>query len=284
MIERKIGVSFKIDPAVLRKLNEQIRKTENSLNYLVNQICKQYVDWHSTAAEAGMGTIFKPMLKLLLAQLDDNEIRNITKKIAKKEWKDFIMLLTHEYSIHSTLRLIETWLKVTKYPYSYERNGDEHRFYIHHNMGKKYSIYLSSFYENVFEDFKTVKSKFQISENSISFLVDTEKPKLELAVNDKTSNLVPPFDSNEKKKLISHAIEKTLLEISNEASDKVSDKLYKDYKYTFSDCYNRPEYLSRILKELFGDGSRVITDKIKKLLEEHAKDERILHFVRVVCK
>ena len=283
MIEKKIGVSFKIDPAVLRKLNEETRKTESSLNSLVNQICKQYVDWHSTAAEAGIGTIFKPMLKLILAQLDDDKIRNLVKKIAKKEGKDFIMLLTREYSIHSALRLIETWLKVTKYPYSYERNGDEHRFYIHHNMGKKYSIYLSSFYENVFEDFKTVKSRFQISENSISFLVDT-MPKLELVVNDKTSNLVPSFDSNEKKKLISHAIEKTLLEISKEASDKVYDKLYKDYHYTFSDCYNRPEYLSRILEELFGEGSRVITDKIKKLLEEHTKDERILHFVRVVCK
>jgi len=283
MIERKIGVSFKIDPVVLRKLNGEVRKTENSLNHLVNQICKQYVDWHSTAAEAGIGTIFKPMLKLILAQLDDDKIRNLAKKIAKKDGKDFIMLLTHEYSIHSALRLIETWLKVTKYPYSYERNGDEHRFYIHHDMGKKYSIYLSSYYENVFEDFKTVKSKFQISENSISFLVDT-KPKSELVVNDKTSNLVPPFDSNARKKVISHAIEKTLLEISKETFDKVSDKLYKDYHYTFSDCYNRPEYLSRILEELFGEGSSVITDKIKKLLEEHRKDERILRFVRVVCK
>ncbi len=265
MIERKIGASFKIDPIVLRKLNEEARKTANSLNSLVNRICKQYVDWHSTAAEAGMGTIFKPMLKLLLVQLDDDKIRNFAKKIAKKEGKDFIMFLTHEYSIHSALRLIETWLKVTKYPYSYERNGDEHRFYIHHDMGKKYSIYLSSFYENVFEDFKTVKSAFQISENSISFLVDT-KPKSELVVNYKTSNLVPPYDSNAAKKIISHAIEKILLEISKEAFDKVSDKLYKYYNFTFSDCYNRPEYLSRILEELFGDGSSVITDKIKKLL------------------
>ena len=282
MIERKIGASFKIDPIVLRKLNEEARKTANSLNSLVNRICKQYVDWHSTAAEAGMGTIFKPMLKLLLVQLDDDKIRNFAKKIAKKEGKDFIMFLTHEYSIHSALRLIETWLKVTKYPYSYDRNGDEHRFYIHHDMGKKYSIYLSSYYENVFEDFKTVKSAFQISENSISFLVDT-MPKSELVVNDKTSSLVPPFDSNARKKVISHAIEKTLLEISKETSDKVSDKLYKDYNFTFSDCYNRPEYLRRILEEFFGDGSRVITDKIKKLLEEYTKDERILHFVRVVC-
>jgi len=148
---------------------------------------KQHVDWHSTAAEGGMGTIFKPMLKHLMEQLDDNNIKNIAKKIAKEEGKDFILLLSHEYNIHSALKLIETWLRVIKYPYSYEVNGDEHRFYIYHDMGKKYSTYLSSLYENVLGEFKMVKSKFQTSDNSISFVVNIESNP-PLVVNNNNSN------------------------------------------------------------------------------------------------
>lgn len=284
MNEKKIGTSFKIDPTVLSKLNEEARKAEISLNSLVNQICKQHVDWHSTAAQAGVGTILKPMLKLLLDQLDDAQIRNLAKKIAKEEWKDFIMLLTHEYSIRSALKLIETWLKVVKYPYSYEQNGDEHRFYIHHDMGKKYSIYLSSLYENGFEEFKTVKSEFKISENSISFVVNIIKSDSPLVVNDKTDKLEPSPDSLMNNEIVALSIEETLLEISKEAFDTVSDKLYNYYNCTISDCYENPEYLQRILKDLYGNGSRAITDKIKKWLEEHAKDEKVSHFVKVVCK
>jgi len=183
MSEKKIGTSFKLDPHTLKKLNVEAEKINVSLNSLVNQICKQHVNWHSTAAEAGMGTIFKPMLKHLMEQLDDTEIRKIAKKIAKDEGRDFIMLLSHEYNIHTALKLIETWLGVIKYPYSYEVNGDEHKFYIHHDMGKKYSTYLSSLYENVLEEFKMVKSKFQTSENSISFTVNIEKPNSPLVVN-----------------------------------------------------------------------------------------------------
>ena len=188
MSEKKIGTSFKLDPDTLKKLNVEAEKTNVSLNSLVNQICKKHVDWHSTAAEAGMGTIFKPMLKHLMEQLDDNGIRAIAKKIAKEEGRDFIMLLSHEYNIHTALKLIETWLRVIKYSYSYEVNGDEHKFYIRHDMGKKYSIYLSSLYENVLEEFKKVKSKFQTSENSILFTVSIEKPNSSLVVNNTNSN------------------------------------------------------------------------------------------------
>jgi len=186
--EKKIGTSFKFDPYTLKKLNTEAEKTKVSLNSLVNQICKQHVDWHSAAAEAGIGTIFRPMLKHLLEQLDDTNIKNIAKKIAKEEGRDFIMLLSHEYNIHTALKLIETWLRVIKYPYSYEVNGDEHKFYIYHDMGKKYSTYLSSLYEGVLEEFKMVKSKFQTSENSISFVVNIEKPNSPLIVNSNNSN------------------------------------------------------------------------------------------------
>jgi len=188
MSEKKIGTSFKFDPHTLKKLNAEAGKTNVSLNSLVNQICKQHVDWHSTATEAGIGTIFKPMLKHLLEQLDDTQIREVAKKIAKEEGRDFIMLLSHEYNIHSALKLIETWLRVIKYPYSYEVSGDEHRFYIYHDMGRKYSIYLSSLYENVLEEFKMVKAKFQTSENSISFVVNIGKPDSPLIVNNNNSN------------------------------------------------------------------------------------------------
>ena len=183
MSEKKIGTSFRIDPKILSKLNAQAEKAEISLNSLINQICRQHVDWHSTAAEAGIGTIFKPMLKLVLNLLDDNQIRNLAKKIAKEEGKDFIILLSHEYNIHKALELIEIWLKVIKYPYSYDQDGTEHRFYIHHGMGRKYSIYLTSLYENVLEEFKMVKSEFKIDENSISFVVNTEKPNSPLTTS-----------------------------------------------------------------------------------------------------
>ena len=173
MADKKVSTSFRIDPETLSKLNSESEKAEVSLNSLVNQILKQHVEWHSKAADAGIGTIFKPMLKHLMSQLNEGDIKNLAKKIAKQEGKDFMMLLSHEYNIHAALKLIEIWLKVIKYPYSYEVSGNEHKFFIHHDLGKKYSIYLSSLYESVLNEFNA-PSSFKIEQNSISFIVDTE--------------------------------------------------------------------------------------------------------------
>ena len=175
MSDKKIGTSFRIDPDILRKLNTEARKSEKSLNSVLNQICRQHIEWHSKAADAGVGTIFKSMLKHLMAQLDEVSIKNLAKKIAKEEGQNFIMLLTNGYNVDSALKLIEIWLKVIKYPYSYEKNGSEHRFHINHDMGKNYSIYLSSLYENVLNEFD-ITSEFKMTESSITFVVDTKKP------------------------------------------------------------------------------------------------------------
>ena len=175
MSDKKIGTSFRIDSDILRKLNAEAQKSEKSLNSILNQICRQHVEWHSTAIDAGMSTIFRPMLRQLLDAVDEVTIKNLAKKIAKEEGQNFIMLLSNEYDVDSALKLIETWLKVIKYPYSCEKNGSEHRFHISHDMGKKYSIYLSSLYENVLNEFD-ITSEFKISDCSITFMVDTKKP------------------------------------------------------------------------------------------------------------
>ena len=115
------------------------------------------------------------MLKHLLDALDEDSVKNIAKKIAKEEGRNFIMLLSNEYDADSALKLIEIWLRIIKYPYSYEQNGSEHRFHINHDMGKNYSIYLSSLYENVLNEFD-ITLEFKIAESSITFVVDTKKP------------------------------------------------------------------------------------------------------------
>ncbi|MCH8859697.1 MAG: hypothetical protein IH843_00865, partial [Thaumarchaeota archaeon] len=89
---KKIGTSFRIDPDILRKLNAEARRSEKSLNSILNQICRQHIEWHSAAVDAGMSTIFRPMLKHLLDALDEVSIKNLAKKIAKEEGQNFIML------------------------------------------------------------------------------------------------------------------------------------------------------------------------------------------------
>ena len=74
-------------------------------------------------------------------------------------------------------------------------------------------------------------------------------------------------------------METVLLEIGKPTYDEVSHKLFKDHKCYLPDCYEHPEYLKRILRDLYGASSTVIIDSIKKQLEEFETQKGIDVFV-----
>lgn len=71
-----------------------------------------------------------------------------------------------------------------------------------------------------------------------------------------------------KKALVALAIEQTILEFGPAALEKVSKKLFEEHHCYILDCYNKPEYLNMVLKDLFDSSYTVIIESIKKRLEK----------------
>ncbi len=89
---------------------------------------------------------------------------------------------------------------------------------------------------------------------------------------------------NISKALTAITIEKTLLAVGKPAYDKVTQMLYKEYHCYIPDCYDHPEYLSRVLNKLFGNASRVIVESIQTQLKEFTQHKRIEEFLRVIAR
>jgi len=82
-----------------------------------------------------------------------------------------------------------------------------------------------------------------------------------------------------KKAIVALAIEQTLLEYGSPALEKVSNKLFEDYHCYVPDCYNNPEYLNKVLKDLFGNSHTVIVESIRKRLEKMTMQDPIKDFL-----
>jgi hypothetical protein len=80
------------------------------------------------------------------------------------------------------------------------------------------------------------------------------------------------------------AIEKTLLDFGKPMYEKVIEVLKKEYNCYLTDCYEHPEYLSTILKKLFGNSHIVLVASIKKQLEEFLYKESVGRFVEVISQ
>ncbi|HEV2193814.1 MAG TPA: hypothetical protein VGR54_09380 [Nitrosopumilaceae archaeon] len=85
-----------------------------------------------------------------------------------------------------------------------------------------------------------------------------------------------------RKALVWSVLEKTLLDIGIYC--KVIDELKKRYCCHLDDCYDHPEYLNAILKDLHGDSYKHVIKSINKQLEEFSYHGPITRFLKVISQ
>jgi hypothetical protein len=168
------SITFRLDNTILNKLHLEAEQKGISVNTLVSHIMRRHIDWHSNAAKAGFITVRRGLLSNLINRLPEKEISTIAEHIAKNDTKDFVLLLRNEYNIESALDVIETWIKISGYPYRHEANYTRHSYVIQHDMGKNWSIYLAELYRFLFEEFGLQRVEFDLNHNTLAFTVDVE--------------------------------------------------------------------------------------------------------------
>ena len=91
------------------------------------------------------------------------------------------------------------------------------------------------------------------------------------------------FHVNELERvLVRLYIEKALLEKGIFAYDSVSENLYENYECYLEDCYEHPEYLTNVLKNLYEDDARDVILSIKNDLKDFSRYKRIARFLEVL--
>ena len=105
---------------------------------------------------------------------------------------------------------------------------------------------------------------------------------------DTSEGILPLLEGHDydkvRKGLVSLAIEKVLLDIGSRTLYKVNDELKKRYQCYLPDCYDHPEYLSAILKNLYGISYKQVSKSINKQLEDFSYHEPIARFLKVICQ
>ncbi|TSA16694.1 MAG: hypothetical protein D4R72_06255 [Nitrosopumilales archaeon] len=70
----KEHVSFRIEKNHLKQLHSEAKQNNTSLNTLINQIIKQYLEWYSIVSKTGKIPIQKEILRMLIDKLDVSDL------------------------------------------------------------------------------------------------------------------------------------------------------------------------------------------------------------------
>jgi hypothetical protein len=178
------SVTLRFDNEILSQLRNEAKQKRISVNTLASQIFQSHVEYDTYASKAGMVSFHKSLLTRLMDGLSEQEVEDLSKYIAKNEIKDMTLLSRREYTLSSFLDTIESWLRVSGFPYrrdGTDDDGDDYiaskriqTFIIQHDMGKRWSVYFERLFKYVFEDLNLRKYTIDTTDNSIAFKIQVE--------------------------------------------------------------------------------------------------------------
>jgi hypothetical protein len=167
--QSKENITFRFSKQILDKLRFEAEHQNVSLNTIAQRVVSEYYDWHINAAKAGMIPIHKSLLALLLDKISDDETKKVGEFFADSKIKEILLVLRSDYSVSSFLDMFESWLTVSSMLYGKEMKNNRYSYVIQHDLGMKWSLFLSTMIQHVFGNMGIEKANFELTENTIMF-------------------------------------------------------------------------------------------------------------------
>ena len=82
-----------------------------------------------------------------------------------------------------------------------------------------------------------------------------------------------------KKEIVLFVVKQTILESGSSFFEIVNRSLFEKYRCEISDCFEKPEYLSDVLRYVFDGSYHTVIESITKNLDRFAQESGIKEFL-----
>ncbi|MGC2429158.1 MAG: hypothetical protein WA421_19145 [Nitrososphaeraceae archaeon] len=148
---KTVTMTFRVDEAIMTKLRHESEQREISLNTLVNQIFKHFVEWDVFESKVGMIPIARPIVVELFEKMTEDEIIEVAKRIGKNTVRDIALFMKNKVEIYSFLSWFEARMKSSFLEIKHDiENNNTHVYIVKHDLGKNWSLYHKAVLELIF--------------------------------------------------------------------------------------------------------------------------------------
>lgn len=176
------SITFRLDTMVINELQREADGAEISLNVLVNQVLRRYIEWDRFENRLGMVPIPKSILCSLIdqtmevameAKITDtkayrDKIVKHTAESALNVMKDTVMFMRNDYSFWSVLDVLRRYMKVAGITSDHRvEAGRKHVFIIKHDLGETWSLFAKELLLMIFAELANVKAEISATDKTV---------------------------------------------------------------------------------------------------------------------
>ena len=169
---KTVGRSFRIDEEWLNVLNEEAEKQGVSVNSLLNRLLQQYA-YLRYMMRYGAITLTRKGFKEILESCPDEKIKENGKKAGANIVKDLLLTMgvppTYGFVICLVKKLLSEfagWFEC-----DHHIKPDKEILHFRHDLGRKWSIYLSAITSGTFNTLLNKEIDIEISDSSVTITI-----------------------------------------------------------------------------------------------------------------
>jgi hypothetical protein len=183
-IERE-NITFRLDKEVLERISLEAEQKGVSMNSVAQNVFSDYFGWSAYAPKAGMIPLHKTVLSMMVDRLPEKDIIEIADLFGKVKVKNMILVLRNEYNAGAFLDVLDSWLKSSSVSFTKHINHETEVYTVTHELGIKWSIYLSHMLQVIFDDIRLKEVIFEKTDDIVMFKIPL------LTLQSKKSIVVP---------------------------------------------------------------------------------------------
>jgi hypothetical protein len=163
---RTIRISRQLD----RILEKDAANKRVSVNSLITSIIIKYSEWDRYVESLRFVSMPPDGLRLIIGSLDDEKIKEIGHQVGSRHFQEYMMLWFKKISIDSFFDGLTIFLRYSGMA-KYDMDTPDGRDYVitlHHDLGKKWSIFIQTILEDGMKRTLNIIPKVDITESSIT--------------------------------------------------------------------------------------------------------------------
>lgn len=116
------------------------------------------------------------MIAILLDKFSHEEMEAIATNMARTKNTDTVLQFTSKFDASNVLKTADRWLRLTGFPYSYDVKDSVHRFVVLHDLGEKWSLYLTKLLSSTLNQLDIIP-KYEYTDKILSITIDFSQTK-----------------------------------------------------------------------------------------------------------
>ena len=163
------SITLRFDKTTLDELRKEAEHKLESVNTLINQIVKAYTLWHKPAASTGLIYINKYLYRDILANLSDEQVKEVADKFVRHYFIDMIEMFDNTVSAAVYIGILLKWIEISEFKYRiYEDKQLDYTTYkFQFDLGLKFSQFMASIIRNTMESLGQTEIKVEVTEHLV---------------------------------------------------------------------------------------------------------------------